>query len=101
MLYLKKSFFYTLCQLSPPKKILPEHTKLQLFKTLILPILNYICIVHHCFNARGAGILNNHLQKQFNAGIRFVYILKASDHIKLYIIKSNVKFMYLVWFTKY
>lgn len=85
----KKSYF-ALSQLYPLKYSLPTNIKLNLIKSLIIPIFDYMDVVYHEFNAHGSISTTQNLQKMFNNAIRFVYNLKYNDHISPYLIKSNL-----------
>lgn len=63
------------------RKTLPEETKLQLIKSLVLPIIDYMDVVYHCFDARGSGQMSNRLEKLQNSCIRFVKNIRKSEHI--------------------
>jgi hypothetical protein len=87
---ISKKVYYALSQLSPLKYSIPTNTKLQLIKSLILPIFDYMDIIYHNYDAHGAVNYNNLLQKQFNSAIRFVYCLNYNDHITPKLIQSNL-----------
>lgn len=87
---ISKKFHYKMSQLYPLKYSLPEYTKLNLIKSLVLPIFDYMDIIFHEFDSHGNVSSNNQLQKMHNTAIRFVYNLKYNEHISPYIVKSNL-----------
>jgi hypothetical protein len=87
---LSKKVYFSLSQMSHLKYTLPTSTKLCLLKSLVLPLFDYMDIIYHEHGSHGSGINNTHIQKLFNAGIRFVYNLKYTDHTTPYIIESGL-----------
>lgn len=87
---ISKRIYCSLSQLYPLKYSLPTNIKLNMLKTLILPIFDYMDIIYHEFGTHGGGINATKLQRMFNSGIRFVYGLSYNDHITPYIKKSQL-----------
>ena len=67
--------------LQPLKKLLPSDIKLQLIKSLILPIFDYMDVVYHDFGIHGTNQDSDRLEKMLNCCIRFITNIKRSDHI--------------------
>lgn len=87
---ISQKVYHALSQIQSFKHSLPEFVKLNLIKTLILPIFDYMDVVYHEHDSHGAHGSNCHLQKLFNSAIRFVYNLKYNEHITPFILKSNL-----------
>lgn len=64
-----------------PLKFLPTETKLQLVKTLILPIIDYMDIVYHDFDVHGTRGGSEKLEKLQNMCIRFILNVRRYEHI--------------------
>lgn len=87
---ISKKVYFSLSQLYPLRRSLPTSIKLSLFKSLILPLFDYMDVVYNESDSHGSGINKVRLQKLFNSGIRFIYNLKRNDHVTPSIIKSNI-----------
>lgn len=76
--------FGALNSLYPLKSILPREIKLQLFKTLILPIFDYMDIIYHDFGIHGTNNLSDKLERLQNIAVRFISSVKRREHITPY-----------------
>ena len=78
---LMKKAYYALNTLQPLKKILSPEVKLQLVKSLVLPIIDYMDIIYHGFDVHGTINESNRIEKIQNYCIRYVKNIKKFDHI--------------------
>lgn len=81
---IQKKVFGALNTVHPLKLILPREIKLQLFKTLILPIFDYMDIIYHDYGIHGTNNLSDRLEKLQNIAIRFISNVKRREHITAY-----------------
>lgn len=65
----------------PLKSLLPPGIKLQLFKTLILPIIDYMDIIYHNYGIHGTSRNDDRLEKLQNICIRYILDVNRRDHI--------------------
>lgn len=76
-----KKVYASLGSIGPLKSILPSEIKSQLVKTLILPIIDYMDIVYHDFDAHGTKGKSEKLERLQNTCIRYILNVKRRDHI--------------------
>lgn len=67
--------------ISPLKSILPANIKLQLYKSLILPIFDYMDIVYHNFATYGTNGESVKLERLQNMCIRYILNINRREHI--------------------
>ena len=65
---------------------LPPSTKLQLIKSLVLPVHDYDCLVYYNLS----GYLGKKLDNLLNASMRYVYNINRFSHITPYRIQANM-----------
>lgn len=80
----RKKVYGSLNAIRPLKKILTTENKLQLIKTLVYPIIDYMDVVYHEFGVHGTRGNSESLEKLLNCCIRFVLNVKRHEHITPY-----------------
>lgn len=70
-----------LSELRTLKHTLPTNIKLQLYKTMILPIIDYMDIIYHGYGIHGTSSNSDRLEKLQKNCIRFIVNLRRHDHI--------------------
>lgn len=81
---IQKKVYGALNSVYPLKEILPSEIKLQLYKTLILPIFDYMDIIYHDFGVHGTNGMSDKLERLQNIAIRFISKVKRREHITPY-----------------
>lgn len=83
---IRKKVYGSLNSIRPLKRLLPSAVKLQLVKTLIYPIIDYMDIIYHEFGVRVHGTLGDgdRLEKLLNCCIRYILNIKKQEHITPY-----------------
>lgn len=81
---IQKRVFGALNTVFPLKFILPKEIKLQLFKSLILPIFDYMDVIYHDHGVHGTNGMSDRLEKLQNIAIRFISNVKRREHITPY-----------------
>lgn len=81
---LQQKVYGGLSKIRPLRKIMHEDTRLQLVKTLILPIFDYMDVIYHAYGTYGSGGDENKLEKLFNTCIRYILNLPRHEHITPY-----------------
>lgn len=71
----------SLNSLYPLKSTLPPQIKLKLYKTLILPIFDYVDVIYHNYGTHGSNGESNKLEYLQNACIRYISNINRRDHI--------------------
>lgn len=77
----RKKVYGSLNSIWPLKNLLPPGVKLQLIKTLIYPIIDYMDVVYHDFDVHGTRGSSEKLEKLLNVCIRYVLNVKRHEHI--------------------
>lgn len=70
-----------LSTLRPLKKLLPSEIRLQLMKTMLLPIVDYMDVINHAYGVHETNNSSNRLEIIRNNCIRFILYSKWNDHI--------------------
>lgn len=70
--------------LYPLKTVLPLNVKLQLYKSLILPIFDYMDIIYHNYGTHGSNADSEKLERLQNLCIRYISNVNRRDHITPY-----------------
>lgn len=78
---IQQKVYGALQTLNPLRALLPSGIKLQLYKTLILPIFDYMDIVYHGYGVHGSGGDSDKLERLQNMCIRFILNVNKRDHI--------------------
>lgn len=78
---IRRKVFGAINCIYPLKKTIPSNIKSIIVKTQVLPIFDYMDIIHHDFGVHGTGVERNKLVLLLNICIRFILDLKKSDHI--------------------
>lgn len=78
---IQQKVYGILNSIQPLKIILPNDIKLQLVKSLILPIFDYMDIIYHNFGSHGSNGNNDKLEKLQNMCIRFILNVDRNEHI--------------------
>lgn len=78
---IQRKVYGALNSVYPLRNILPKEIKLQLYKTLILPIFDYTDIVYHEYGVHGTNGLSDRLERLQNIAIRFISNVPRREHI--------------------
>lgn len=78
---IQQKIYGSLSSLTPLKSIIPSDIKLQLFKTLILPIFDYMDIVYHNYGIHGSIGEGEKLERLQNTCIRYILNVNRGEHI--------------------
>lgn len=65
----------------PLKNILPPGVKLQMYKSLVLPIFDYMDIIYHNYDIHGSISKSDKLERLQNMCIRVISNVNRRDHI--------------------
>ena len=67
--------------INPLKSLLTPEIKLQLYKTLILPIIDYMDVIYHNYGVYGTNGNDEKLEKLQNIAIRYILNVNRREHI--------------------
>lgn len=77
----QQKVYATLSSIHPLENVLPKEIRLQLVKSLILPIFDYMDIVYHDFGVHGTRGDSDKLEKMLDICIRYILNISRSGHI--------------------
>lgn len=86
----QQKVFGAINSLWPLKRILPREIKLQLYRTLILPIFDYMDVVYHEYGIHGTKGNELKLEKLQNICIRYISDIPRREHITQHRIELNL-----------